>query len=442
MKRLAFLLLALAAWAPAQGLAVNGNPVGEGVAFSVANTSYAAAAPLAQAVGARFFYDAERELALFQMSGRVAALRVYAGAAQAAADRSAMRVEGREVAALGGVLQGGVVYVQVRALAAAFGGRVALIPETGTVAVFFPRVTLTAVTQPQLSQPQLSGDFDRIVLEFAGDVPVTVREEGSAVLFRFERARLGGRAERLAGTRFGDAAYYPAGEGVELRLDLGEGVSYEKLELPQAQGVQVIIDIFPSEIQEPARGARRVVLDPAPQPAAEDDAAGLELARRLASLLARQGIAVSLTRDAVTTLPIEARSARGIGADLFLSLSLSTLPAGRFNLYYLDEAASLESLGMAIRQNAEASLDAPATSETRRRLLVGLTSDLAFGQSAAASVAAALSGELEAGSVTGAPLYVLGGAAGRGLLLELSRESAQNAELADALAAAVVAILP
>ncbi|MDQ3398422.1 MAG: hypothetical protein M3511_11770, partial [Deinococcota bacterium] len=382
--------------------------------------------------------------------------------AEAAADTRALQVEGREASGLGGLLKDGVVYAQVRALAAAFGGVTALI-DPATVAVFFERAVLREV-----SQPELPGDEERIVLTFSRDTPVERQGDFDTVRFRFLRAGLGMSAQWLQGKLFSDGALYAGPNYVELRLTLHEGVDFDLLELPQGQGVQVVIDVF--KVVAAAEGSLRVVLDPAPTSLAQDD--GLfSLARRLQNSLARRGWQVEVTRDGGVMTPLENRANRGIGADLFLSFGVAPLAEGHLNLFYLADADNVDSLQLAIRHNAQTSVadngdgtengdpengdpengdpengDPGNTAALRRRLLLGLAPDLAFGEHAANRLASVL-GEAgyEPDEVVGLPLYVLGGAAGRGVFIEVSpsdlRDPEKQGELADLLATGLDALL-
>src|SRR5690606_17530669 len=133
-----------------------------------------------------------------------------------------------------------------------------------------------------------------------------------------------------------------------------------------------------------------------------------------------------VTRDGDYTVPVAARSGAGIGADLFLSLHAADVPQGTYNAYYLGDAADVDRLNMAIRENAAAAvsgdLDLGGTDRLRRELLLGLVADLEAGRSFAEGLGSRLFtlADYRAGQVGSAPLQVLGGAAGRGVLLEFA----------------------
>jgi hypothetical protein len=139
-----------------------------------------------------------------------------------------------------------------------------------------------------------------------------------------------------------------------------------------------------------------------------------------------------------------------------LSFGVAPLAEGHLNLFYLADADNVDSLQLAIRHNAQTSVadngngtengDPGNTAALRRRLLLGLAPDLAFGEHAANRLASVL-GEAgyEPDEVVGLPLYVLGGAAGRGVFIEVSpsdlRDPEKQGELADLLATGLDALL-
>src|SRR5690606_21086100 len=147
----------------------------------------------------------------------------------------------------------------------------------------------------------------------------------------------------------------------------------------------------------------------------------LGFADRLAAALRQRGLAAQLTRDSDFSLDVERRSAAGIGADLFVSVHAADLPSGDFNAYYLDDADDVASLEMAIRNNA-AQAAATTTDRLRRELLLGLVPDLDRGRLLVDGLSGRLFtlGSFRANVVAGAPLQVLGGAAGRGIMLEFA----------------------
>jgi N-acetylmuramoyl-L-alanine amidase len=165
----------------------------------------------------------------------------------------------------------------------------------------------------------------------------------------------------------------------------------------------------------------------------------LNLAEQVAAILRTRGVRATLTRDTDFAVSMDRRSSAGVGADLFVSLHMADLPAGEFNAYYLSDAANVDSLQMAIRNNAADAAEAE-TDRLRRELLLGLVPDLALGRTMAEGISGRLFalGAYRGASVAGAPLQVLGGAAGRGVLLEFSAADIATSDLAQRLAQALL----
>ncbi|HEX7021692.1 MAG TPA: hypothetical protein VF171_02470, partial [Trueperaceae bacterium] len=137
------------------------------------------------------------------------------------------------------------------------------------------------------------------------------------------------------------------------------------------------------------------------------------------------------------------RSSLGTGSDLYLSLHAAPLPIDELELYSLGDAADIDSLQMAMRENAETAVNSTATDAVRRRVLLDMVSNLELGASYAASLAGGLQGLAGYQVRTAqAPIYVLGGAAGRGLLLELGPDSLTSQALPETLAQLIGDLLP
>lgn len=423
IRALAFtLLLALGMGMAQQRLIVNGVEIPGLTTTLVAGSSYAAAEPLARALGASFSFDPINQVALFQLAGRVVALTVFQDARSAATATEAILLDGRRLASSGGVLVEGIVYVPVRSLAAAFGGNAAVVREQNAVTVVLPRARLE---RAELG-PAPSGQYERFVFEFTGLPPIDTRELPAlnTVQFRFDRSDLSVE-RRFSGRYFVEAVLVPNAGRVDFRLTLTPDSRYEWYVTPTPQGASVVIDIFNAAVTTTApvatnRPRPSIVLDPGP--------GALMLAQQLATTLEAEGYSVRLTRDSEVELSLEARTNAGIGAGLFISLLASTLPPGQYRAYYLAEADDLEALNAAIRQNAEVAARGEATDSLRRRLLLGLAPDLSAGPQLAQAMTAALhqSGNFTPLAVEGAPLLILTGAAGRGVVLELSSSDLAN----------------
>jgi N-acetylmuramoyl-L-alanine amidase len=159
----------------------------------------------------------------------------------------------------------------------------------------------------------------------------------------------------------------------------------------------------------------------------------------LAVELAQAGIDAERTRTGPAPVPLVDRTAMGVGADAMVTVHLGDLPRRQARLYVLDDADAAGPLDRAIRWNAESALDRAATDALRRSILLRLVTDLAVGRDWGAELARALgaAGWTVDGPV-GAPLAVLAGAAGRGLVIEMSADDLRDPGAADELARALV----
>lgn len=448
--RVTLALLALLLVAPLaaaqQTLLVNGHSVAIDTRL-IPGTSLAPAADYAAALGARYAYNRRLGLATFQYAGRFATLTVYDNPQDAYTAENALRVDGTLQESVGGVLRDGLPYIPVKSLATAFGGSVDYLSGRNTVAVVFPRATLTSLER--LSD---NDDYERIVLSFSAPVSLEQRDDpAGGTVYSFGRVRVEDE-ESFSGRYFSAARLDNRTGTATLWLEPRPGSRTESF-ASQDDGFQWIIDIFPGAAELPAERPH-IVLDPGhggtdngfifPGRGRESDLT-LALARDLADRLRADGYRVTLTRDSDIALPLAERSDLAIGADLFVSLHGAPLPAGSFNLYYLGDAPQLASLDMAVRQNAASAVRTPSSAEDpstdalRRRILLGLVPDVARGELLARDLSAELAQQANyrAAERLAAPLYILGGAAGRGLLLELSPDNFADRDLAATLAAAL-----
>src|SRR5690606_8904232 len=162
-------------------------------------------------------------------------------------------------------------------------------------------------------------------------------------------------------------------------------------------------------------------------------------AEQVSTLLRARGVRVTLTRDTDFAVSMDRRSNAGVGADLFVSLHMADLQPGEFNAYYLSDASDVTSLQMAIRNNAADAAEGE-TDRLRRELLLGLVPDLALGRTLAEGISGRLFalGGYRGAVVAGAPLQVLGGAAGRGVMLEFATADMASPDLAQRLAQALL----
>ncbi len=424
-------------------LIVNGREVAGNTTALVSGTSYAPAAPLAAALGATAVTDLGRGVVVLDAGGRLLQVLVAASPQEATTVQGALRFDGVAVPGPAAVVSGGEVYLPVKQVAEALGANVTYIEEQGTVVVVQPRARLTAMRR--LTNPE------RVELALSAPVRYSAfyNEPVQTLQVHFERTDVEVRLPPLEGDRFVIATALAAGGGADVRLQLAEGATYDVYQLPDGRGFRLVIALGAAG-ENPLAAGLRVVIDAGHGgqdtgivgPEGSESSLALAAAQRLAGALRQRGFDVVLTRDGDFSVPVSTRSAAGIGADLFLSIHAADLPQGTFNAYYLGEAPDVASLDMAIRSNAGAAADRE-TDRLRRELLLGLVPDLDAGRGFAEGLGATLFtvGDYRAGEVGPAPLQVLGGAAGRGVLVEFSPADLATDELSLRLAEAVADVL-
>ena len=411
-RSLLVLLLHLFATGVAQKLVVNGVDIAEFTNTLVPGTAYVAAEPFARAIGATYRYSSSEQIVNFELAGRFVALKVGG-------------------AALGVRLREQTPFVPVKEVARQLGGEVDYLTDAKMVVVVFPRARLRSV-QP----PDPWGSYERFVLRFNAPVPVEERFEPSlnTVRFRFARTDLA-QKQNFSGERFSDAVLLPGSDYADFTLTLGRDSVYEMYVVPDGRGTKVVVDIFSAEEVEAADEPSAppiIVLD-----WGSNNAALGAVVERLRRALEERGAQVQLTQGGVS-----ARMAAGIGAPLFVSLANAPLDAGQFGLYYL--AGDAASLNAVIRQNAAETRVGADEPTLPQRVLQSLTPDLSQGEVYAQRVSERLEAEgWQAVSVEGAPLYLLSGAAGRGVLLELNPTNLTSTSelLSEPLADALIGLL-
>ena len=252
-----------------------------------------------------------------------------------------------------------------------------------------------------------------------------------AVRFRFSRARLGsdelsGRPFSLGGGRISYAAFFPSGTFLDFNLILQPGNTYRTFGEPYGAGERVVIDVFRSAVDtapNTAVGVQTPVL------LLRADAGTFPLAERLRAVLESYRFQVKLQRATP-----ENAAQTGLAVPFLLTLRQAPLPAGRFNIYYLPPDAS--ALAAPVRH----AVAGPALSAEARAQLARLKPDTSLGERIARGLATGLSGRtsLKLASLMAVPLEALSGAAGRGVMLELSpadlKRPGANAALAESLA--------
>ena len=425
-------------------LVVNGRVITSNSTSLVPGSSYAAGAALAQALGATMGVDVGRGIALLETGGRVLQVLIVDDPA-AAGLAEAIWLDGRPVAGGAAVWSEGELFLPVKPVAEALGASVTYISGDDTVLVVQPRGRLTAMTRTD-------GRTERLELSISAPVRYTTffNEPLSTLHIYLDRTDIELRLPPVVGEAFTFASATASGGATEVRVQLQEGVSYDVYSVPDVRGFRLNVTFNRGGTAQGERA--HVVLDAGhggsdgglASPAFGSEAAlTLAFAERLATALRARGMTVSLTRDSDYEVPVDQRARAGIGADLFVSLHVADLPLGVFRAYYLGDAANVESLEMAVRENAATELRNAVTDELRRRLLLGLVTDLDVGRRAAEGLAGRLFSiaGYRADLVAGAPLQVLGGAAGRGVLLEFTAADLASDGLPERLAEALDQLL-
>lgn len=441
----ALLVAVTSAAAVAQpALVVNGRDIAGNTTGLVSGASYAPAPALAAALGATLAVDAQQDLVVLDAGGRLLQIDVADAAATAGSATDAIRLDGRILGGPAALLNNGEVYLPVKQVSEALGASVTYLESQGTVVVVQPRARLTALRR--------STSPERLEVSLSAPVRYSTfyNEPLDTLQIHFERTDVEVRIDPVEGERFVLASAMSSGGGTEVRIQLHGEVSYEVYQIPDGRGFRLIV-AFAAPGQSALVNDLDVVIDPGhggqdlglvlPGFGSESTLT-LGFAERLAAALRQRGVDAELTRDSDYSLDVQGRSNAGIGADLFIAVHAADLPSGDFNAYYLDDAADVASLEMAIRNNAEEAA-ATTTDRLRRELLLGLVPELEQGQLLVDGLGGRLFTLLayRANVVAGAPLQVLGGAAGRGILLEFSAADLGGEELPQALAQAVAELL-
>lgn len=450
MRLLLLLVLLLGGTALAQlQLIVDGRPVGEVRNDLVPGSSFAPLSVVADGFGAEVMARAGEGTVALSWSGRIVQVEVVeeAGATNLA---GAVRRDGRPAGDRAALRVEEEVWLPVRDVAVAFGARVGYLAERRAVTVITPRAELEGATL----QTSAAGD-EWLRLRFSGPARYSrFRNEALGLWqFRFERVDLA-RAQTLRGETFGRVDLIPDRGDLDVRVDVG-GAPLEVQSLPAGPGFELRVRVQPeADDEEPDEADAEpgtVVLDPGhggedrglDLGAQREAGATLSLAQGVASRLRAEGFTVRLTRTGPAGVPVASRSAAGAGADLFLSLHAADLPPGELRAWVLGDPADGEALESAVRRNARDALEAGVEDELRRAVLLDLVPDLEVGPRQARRIGDALFGMAgyRLAQVGEAPLAVLEGAAGRGVLLEFSAGDLADEALAEALAEAIAAAL-
>ncbi len=457
------LVIVFISWGQAQqSLIINGYLV-EGLNTNlIQDTPYISAELYASVLGARFSYSEQMHVANLEIAGKLLSIRVYESAAQAAGNTNALSLNNEPLYSTGGILSSGMVYLPVQPIALALGSNVDYLAETKTVVVASSRANLTIERQGSAGS-----QFERFVIKLTESVPVEeVKNVALGVArYRFDRTDVVAE-QRFVGDYFEELLVRSLSGQVEVLINLKNGSDVDMYTVAgDGQGFSVILDVLPTETKAqrheelqpqslaetatPFSKATQIVIDPGHGGTdsgfyfasnSNESALTLNLAQQLRDSLNLRGYNSVLTREGDFNVSLETRNNAGVGAALFVSLHAENLPKGQFNLYYLGDAERLESLNLAIRQNAETEVNSSQTDRLRRQILLQLVPNVELGKRLARNferIFVDRSGYRLA-HLEALPLFILSGAAGRGILLEFSYEDlltpkALSETLADAL---------
>ncbi len=411
--------------------------------------SYAPARALALALGAELVIDVARTSATLTLGGRLLQVAVAPDAASAAGVSEALSLDGAALASPAAVDVNGDIFLPVQPIILAFGGSAAFVDDRNAVVAVLPTAHLVDTTSTRL------GARERLIFRLSAPASVQpfFNEPLQTLQIRIGRGSVA-RAASYEGSLYVRADVIPGDRLLDIRIVLGPGTGYRLLQLPAADGgFDLVIEMDRGADDAPTERVRAVVvIDPGHGgtdaglefPALGSEAAlALDFGNRLATALERIGMSVLVTRNGDLAVPPDSRSAAGVGSDLFISVHAGGLQQGRFNVYFLDDAADEAGLSLAIRENARAALADNPTDSVRRQVLLGLVPDLEVGRRYARSLELQLS---QAGGYLveerlGVPLFVLSGSGGRGLMLEFSPEDLAGAALAPLLASVLASLL-
>jgi hypothetical protein len=440
---LLLLLLTLSSAAAQVELLVNGVRVAGASTTLVPETTSAPAEGLAAALGATLWVDRSLGRLSVTLGAAVLTMALVESPNLVLEPQPALVRDGVALPGPAALWHEGGALLPVKAFGEALGGRVAFLGETQSVALVLPR--------PRLSAAVVDGER----LEFSLDAPGAVRfgfdAEARGVSLFFERAD-GELADGLDGGSFSVTRQQRSGGGREVHLSVQEGFEPRFYLLPDGPGALLIVAFEPSDAPfSVVPSATRWILDPADGGAAALSALPLDAGALLAQAfvdqlvlsLNRTGVAAQSTRPGPAPVAWVDRMAAAVSADVYVAVHEANLPAGHLRVFVLGDAGDLEVLDRAIRSNAELALDEGSTDVLRRRLLLQLVPDVAFGQRwGSALVAAARAAGWMVEGATEAPLALLAGAGGRGVLLELSGEDLRDPRVAEGLAEMLRRTLP
>ncbi|AEB11953.1 N-acetylmuramoyl-L-alanine amidase [Marinithermus hydrothermalis] len=379
-----------------------------------AGVSYADARALAEALGLGYWENPS--FVILQLGSRVVKLTVYSEENQKTAVNAnppgAIRQADRVLVPLRYVMQGlGGQYV---------GSEVAL------------RVNLPVARLREV-RAQVIETRDQVLLRFDRDV--NVRQMGPG---EFVAVGVQGRfaVYDVTGVYLSRVRTAPDPYGLRIYLEGAEGFTVRHYPLPN----QVVFEIG---ARTESRAAPRIVIDPghggedpgATQGALREKDVVLQIAQKLQRRLAEAGYAVRLTRDNDTAIPPETRAQAAVGADVFLSLHLTSGPVPQTGvvIYTFRPSTPNSRLTPAFVRNGRTLLEGRGA---RQDLLARFLTPAEASQALAQALALQLKDRVGLAVRHGpAPDYVLAYATGAAALIELGsvEDAVDRARLGDPL---------
>ncbi len=366
------------------------------------NELYILAKSFADSTNSNFSYEANLGILALDFNGHILT-----------ADNSLIEIDGKNI-------QGRLVYpddklyLPLKSLAKAYNA--ASFTDTEASYFILPRASLISSTMNSYS------DYDRVVLEFKGLSPYksTYNSELNILELLFDNV-----LEQPFTVSYGSKMVMELGSSLgylKLKLILSEANNYEIYNEASPNGYKVIIDTFSADSQKTNHKKIEIVLK---QTQIEESKYFIE---QLKQFLEANNIDVEiiLEEDKIDYL-----------ADIFLTINVTEINRNSINIYYQSTNPS-EYL---IRENAANALRRSNKPE-RRLLLDKIASNYLFGQELANRISNTIFQNIGYQSqVFAENLSAIANYAGRGIVIESSKENLNNELLIDSLARTIISHL-
>ena len=409
---------------------------------------YVQALQLAQAMGAKYVLDRNALLATFDLGGRVLRIKIVKSAEDALVIQDGLMLNDSQPFGPPGIISEGFLFVPLQNVLESFNASLTYLDSEDYYLAVLPRAKV------ENHQVLSKTNSDRIVINLSQYVPhgVFFNSAVDTLTVRFERTDLL-KSLALNGKGFKSAKLIPGSGFTELQVELEPDYTYFIFELPSENGINFILDILPASQEEldSRVNPQRIVIDPGHggeevgqlfiEYGWERDLV-FDFSEQLAKVLKIMGFTVELTRSRASNPRTSSRSGQGFGANLFVSVHAADYPRGQYSIFYLEEAEGIDGLDYAVRENAGQEMSDLGTNQIRRQILLELIPNLDMGRRFAFALNDIMFQEsgYVANTPRAAPIAVLAGAAGRGLLLEFGPQDLTSTSLIDAVASALNAL--